>query len=257
MRIVNEFPNRLRREARRLQRETPDAALPAAQPLIDALRTSSRRRSAPRARAWHAHIETERRRLRASHQPLSAAGGATATLGEVTRGASVPPRQATLLFDLAASLGARRCLELGTGVGISGAYLAAAMETGTGGRLVSLEGHRDRADVARATWRRLSLEDAEVVVGRFERTLPGVLDAPPFDLVHLDGHHDRDATLDYIERIRATCRPGTLLVVDDIDWSPGMRVAWSVLQTRLADSTISDLGRVGLIRLAATDAGRG
>lgn len=258
MRIVGDPPHRLRREARRLQLEaSPDASPRGSAPLVTALRLAARHRPAPEARAWSARIEAERRRLAVSRRPLSAARGTTSTLGAVTRRAAVPPRRARLLFHLAACLGARRCLELGTGVGISGAYLAAAMEAAGGGHLVSLEGHRDRAEVAGEVWRRLGLEDTRVVVGRFEATLPDVLGEACYDLVHLDGHHERDATVGYVERIRAACRPGTVLVLDDIDWSPGMRDAWACLQARLASSTIGDLGRVGLIRLGARDAGRG
>lgn len=249
-------PNRhLRREARNLKRAATGAKAEAAAPLVRAMRSASRRRQSPQAAAWYRLIEAERQRLRASDDVLSGGRGTTSTVGEVTRRASVPRHQAALLFELVRNLAARRCLELGTCVGISGAYLAAAMTTHGGGHLWSLEGHPDRAEVARDTFRRLGLDDAEVVVGRFDRTLPGVLDAGPFDLVFVDGHHDGDATIDYVTRIRRVCRPGALLVLDDIDWSDGMRFAWAFLQAQLSDSIVADLGRLGLVRLGPAEAG--
>jgi predicted O-methyltransferase YrrM len=249
-------PNRhLRREARHLKRTATGAKAEAAAPLIRAMRSSTRRRHDPQAAAWYRLIEAERQRLRASDEVLSGGRGTTSTIGAVTRRASVPRHQAALLFDLVRNLSARRCLEMGTCVGISGAYLAAAMTTHGGGELWTLEGHRDRAEVARDTFRRLGLDDAEVVVGRFDRTLPGVLESGPFDLVFVDGHHDGDATIAYVTAIQEVCGPGALLVLDDIDWSDGMRFAWAFLRAQLSDSTVADLGRLGLIRLGAADAG--
>lgn len=244
----------LRREARRLARESEGGRAVAARPVARALRAATRPPDA-QARHWAARIETERRRLADRGDPLSGGRGTTLTVGEVTRRASVPPRQAALLFSLVRHLEARRCLEMGTCVGISGAYLAGAMATQGGGRLVSLEGHADRAAVAREVWQRLGLDDAEVIDGRFDRTLSRALAQGPPDLVFVDGHHDGEATVDYVEQIRQACRPGALLILDDVDWSDDMRHAWALLQARLTASVTGDLGRLGLLRLGPADAG--
>lgn len=173
----------------------------------------------------------------------------------MTRRASVPAEQAWLLYTLARGLDARRCLEMGTCVGVSGAYLAAAMEPAGGGTLRSLEGHRDRAAVATDTWERLGFADAEVVVGRFDKTLPRTLETGPFDVVFVDGNHDGDATRSYVAAIRAVSRPRALLVLDDIAWSEGMVGAWRDVSRELSSSVSVDLGRVGLVLLGEADAG--
>jgi predicted O-methyltransferase YrrM len=254
---MNDPVRRMRLEARRLTREQARDDAGDGRAIARALRTASRRRPDRDTRLWFDRIESERRRLRASRRELSGGSGTTSTVGQVTQKASVPRHQAALLFNLVREIGARRCLEMGTCVGVSGAYLAAAMATLGGGELLSLEGHRDRAEVARETWRRLGLDGVEVVVGRFARSLPEALAAEPFDLVFVDGHHDGEATLDYVGRIRAASRPGAVLVLDDIDWSDGMRWAWASLRAQLTGSATSDLGRLGIIRLGPADAGRG
>jgi predicted O-methyltransferase YrrM len=247
---------RLRRERTRLLRE-PDAPWPGAvAPVARALLATAHRRPDDASRDWIERIEAERAHLRSSTLPLSGGSGARSTVGEVTRRASVSPLRATLLLHLVRALDARRCLELGTCVGISGAYVAAAMQLGGGGLLTSLEGHPDRAEVARDSWSRLGLAGAEVVVGRFHQTLPRVLEGPAHDLVFVDGDHDGRATVGYVAAIRASSRPGTVLVLDDIDWSRDMRAAWSTLRAELTGSLVCDLGRVGLIRLGPEDAGR-
>jgi predicted O-methyltransferase YrrM len=247
---------RLRRASTQLLRD-PDAPWPgAAAPVARALRDTAHRRPDEASRRWIERLEDEREHLRASSLPLSGGSGTRSTVGEVTRRASVSPLRAALLFHLVRAVGARRCLELGTCVGISGAYVAAAMQLGGGGRLDSLEGHADRAAVARDSWRRLGLEGANVVVGRFHQTLPRALAGPAYDLVFVDGDHDGHATVGYVTAIREASRPGTVLVLDDIDWSRDMRAAWSQLRTGLTGSLLCDLGRVGLIRLGPGDAGR-
>lgn len=223
--------------------------------LRQALGVAARRWPAVDDGGWAARIEAERARLLRDEREVSGQKGSTASVATVTRKASSPPAQGWLLFTLARALDARRCLEMGTCVGVSGAYLAAAVALAGGGAVRSLEGHQDRADVARDTWRHLGLEDIEVTVGRFHRTLPEVLAQGPFDLTFVDGHHDGEATLTYTAAIREASRPGALLVLDDIRWSDDMHDAWTRIRDTTRDSAHADLGRLGLILLGPGDAG--
>jgi predicted O-methyltransferase YrrM len=253
-------PDRERRkELRRLADEVRRGGRRPDQQLADGLEAVAARRADREARRWFERIESERDRLVASDEPLTRKKGAIqkSTIGEVARKASVSPAHAWTLWQLTRSTGARRVLEMGTCVGVSGSFLAAASGDGPGGgTLRTLEGHEDRAAVARDTFRRLGFTDAEVVVGTFTRTLPGALDDEPFDLVFIDGHHDGEATLRYVDQIRAACRPGAVLVLDDITWSDSMAAAWTEVQQRLTASAAADLGRVGVLVLGEEDAGR-
>lgn len=246
-----------RRELRRLAEEVGRGGRPPDRRLAAGLRAVAARRADRHTRDWFTRIEAERDRLVASKEPLTKKRGTVeSTVGKVARQASVSPEHAWTLWQLTRSSGARRVLEMGTCVGVSGSFLAAAAGDGpNGGTLRTLEGHEDRAVVARDTFRRLGLTDAEVTVGTFRRTLPGALAAGPFDLVFVDGHHDGDATLEYVDRIRAASRPGTVLVLDDITWSESMAAAWDEVRRRLGGSASADLGRVGVLVLGAEDAG--
>jgi predicted O-methyltransferase YrrM len=243
----------LRAEIARLRRRPSEPGAPL---LAHALTQTLRRSVDAPARDWFDRVEAQRARLVSDDGELSGGRGTTSTVGAVARKASVPRHQAALLFHLARTAGAERCLEMGTCVGVSGSYLGAAMELRGGGVLRSLEGYADRADVARDTFARLGFRDAEVIVGRFHRTLTPTLESGPFDLVFVDGHHDGDATIAYTELIRRASRPGAVLVLDDISWSPGMRAAWKEIASRLSDSTCCDLERFGLIVLGPQDAER-
>jgi predicted O-methyltransferase YrrM len=225
--------------------------------LARGLKAIAARRPGRDAERWFERIEAERARLAASEDPLTKERGeVVTTVSDVAR-ASVSPAHAWTLWALTREAGARRVLEMGTCVGVSGSYLAAASGTDdAGGTLRTLEGYEDRAAVARDTFRRLGFADAEVVVGPFTRTLAGTLDDDPFDIVFIDGHHDHDATLRYVDQVRAASRAGAVLVLDDIAWSEGMTAAWVEVQRRLDASAHADLGRVGVVVLGQGDAGR-
>jgi predicted O-methyltransferase YrrM len=113
-----------------------------------------------------------------------------------------------------------------------------------------MEAAEARVDLSRAHLARLGLDEVEVVRGRFAATLDGVLERiAPVDYAFVDGHHDEQATLDYVERITAVASPGAVLVVDDVRWSDGMARAWSRIAEGERVGLAADLGNVGVVVL--------
>jgi predicted O-methyltransferase YrrM len=188
-------------------------------------------------------IEALRRELSTSTLPADA----TYSIGELCRAASKSPLWTLLLFEIVRACRPTRCLELGTCLGISAAYQAAALQLNGRGLLVSLEGSEPRARLARQNLRKLGLDDATVVTGRFQDLLPEVLEEhAPFDYVFIDGHHQEDATLSYFDRIAPCLSPGAIVVLDDIGWSAGMQRAWQAVRTRDGVAASIDLFLVGI-----------
>lgn len=157
------------------------------------------------------------------------------------------------LYELVYRLEATNCLELGSCVGMSGAYLCAALDAlDQSGRLITMEGDAARADKSKETFETLGYPHCvEVIPGLFQDTLPTVLaNHPPFDFAFIDGHHDEEATWHYYEMISEQAACGATLVFDDIRWSEGM---WRVWQRIAGDERISvavDQGRSGVCLLA-------
>jgi len=174
-------------------------------------------------------------------------------VGEISMTGSKRPKWAQLLFHLVRRLGARSCLELGTCVGISGAYQAAALACNGAGRLVSLEGAESLVEVANANWAELGLgAHAEAYPGHFAATLPQALERwGPFDYVFIDGHHDEHATWEYYRSVLPHLNRDAFLVFDDINWSPGMRRVWNRIRRDTNLSAAIDLLHVGLVLFAA------
>lgn len=151
------------------------------------------------------------------------------TVSDVTGRISSSPRRARLLYTLLAEFQPEVALEMGTGVGISTGYQAAAVADNGYGRLVCLEGAPGLAAIASGVVDRMGLaEQVDIRVGWFDRTLPAVLELP-IGYAYVDGHHEEEPTLRYHELLVRHARAGAVLVYDDIRWSDGMLRAWEVI----------------------------
>jgi predicted O-methyltransferase YrrM len=207
----------------------------------------------PAERAWVHRIEGLRRRLRGSREPVTltdfGAGPARPaslhTVGERCL-SSKSPLGALLLFRLVRELRPARCLELGTNLGISAAYQAAALLLNGGGALHTVEGAPTLAELSRGHLASLQLA-AEVHEGRVLDVLPRLLPrTAPLDYVFIDGHHDGPATVGYFAQIHPHLSPGALVVFDDIAWSSGMAGAWTTIQADPRVRVAVSLGTMGV-----------
>jgi predicted O-methyltransferase YrrM len=179
------------------------------------------------------------------------------TVGHISRVASKPPFWCGLLFELIRTVHPTSCIEMGTAVGISAAYQGAALRLNGDGGLVTLEGATSLANIARNNLQELGLDTVDIVVGRFQDTLPEVLASrQPVDYVFVDGHHDEDATVGYFEQILPFLAEISLVVFDDIAWSDGMRRAWNRIVHHGEVEVAVDLGPVGLCVIDRTTAGQ-
>jgi predicted O-methyltransferase YrrM len=127
----------------------------------------------------------------------------------------VAPLQGKLLMTLAAAMGARKILEIGTLGGYSTIWLARGLAEG--GKLITLDVNPDYAEVARGNVANAGLADrVELRVGKALDLLPQLHDegAGPFDLVFIDA--DKPNTPDYFDWAVKLAHKGTLIVVDNV-----------------------------------------
>jgi predicted O-methyltransferase YrrM len=145
--------------------------------------------------------------------PLEAALEASATAGLPS--IAVSSVQGKLLSILAAAVGARRILELGTLGGYSGIWLARALPAD--GRLVTVEADPAHAAVARGSFARAGV--AHLIDLRIGTALDVLaqLDAEaaaPFDFVFIDA--DKINYPQYLDWSVRLGREGTLIVADNV-----------------------------------------
>jgi predicted O-methyltransferase YrrM len=178
-------------------------------------------------------------------------------VADIYRNASSGRVWGRFLGTLTRELAPLRVLELGTNLGLSAAHLAAGLAASgrPDARIVTLEGARALARLAATHLDALGVgtgpgAPVEIVVGPFAETLGEVCRAHgPFDLVFVDGHHEEQATLDYIDALRPFLAPGAVVVLDDVE--PGRAVwrAWRRLRAAEPHRDAVYLGRMGLLTL--------
>jgi predicted O-methyltransferase YrrM len=199
-------------------------------------------RNKERSRHYSA-IEQERKRIRKSSEVIEVddfGAGSRITnhtkriVGQVARTALQSASHARALGLLARHARARNILELGTSFGITTAHLAASIPDC---RVFTIEGSKSIAQQALNIWSVVGLDSIDSTAGSFAETLSGVLRRmPSVDFVVIDGDHRGEACLRYLETIFPFTNEHTVIVLDDIYWSPSMTEAW---QTCIADSRFS------------------
>ena len=167
------------------------------------------------------------------------------TVARIARSAAAPPKLGRLLFRLVEARAPATILELGTSLGIGTRCLSGPDRHE---RLITIEG--DPAVRAIALEHLEGRRGVESLEGRFDEVLPEALAGiDRLDLVYLDGHHEREATIRYFEACLAKAHDRTAFVVDDIHWSPGMESAWKTMRKHPATRLSIDLYRCGLVFL--------
>jgi predicted O-methyltransferase YrrM len=165
------------------------------------------------------------------------------------------PKPALLLFLLTRAFKPMKVIELGTNVGISSAYIGAALSiNGQGGRMTTLDASPYRQRLAKELHRNTEIDNISYAEGLFLDTLvPALEDLGSVDLAFIDGHHQYQPTLDYFEEILKFSDSGAVIVFDDIRWSKGMKQAWSRIQSDDRLDLVVDLRSIGVCALRQQD----
>ena len=135
----------------------------------------------------------------------------------------IAPEQGQFMAFLVHLLGARRCIEIGVFTGYSA--LAVALALPPDGRVLGCDLSEEYTNIARHYWEKAG------VANRIDLHLAPALDTLDallasgetgcFDLAFIDA--DKTGYDAYYERCLALCRPGGLIVIDNVLW--GGRVA--------------------------------
>ncbi len=184
------------------------------------------------------------------HDPGAGPGGRgggvrRSTVAAVARRSSGAAAYHRLLCRLAELAGDGIILELGTALGLGTLALAAGAPAAT---LHTIEGDPALARRAATLFRQQGLRRTTLHTSTFDEVLPSLTRRlPRLDLLFLDGHHEKDATLRYFSLLLPLLHPESLVIVDDIRWSRGMWQAWQTLRRHHRVTASVDLLRMGIL----------
>jgi len=148
---------------------------------------------------------------------------------EYVRKISIPLEYGKFLYFFCRRLRFSRILELGTGFGISTMYLLQALKRQPIGFLTSVEKSFDYAPYYKNLFQEFNQKKYALVIGRKETALTELLDCSSFDLVFQDADHSKEKLVPEIEELLRVMRSGSVLILDDINWSRDMQSAWKLL----------------------------
>ncbi len=166
-------------------------------------------------------------------------------VSSIARHSLKPPKYAELLHRIALFQKSEVIIELGASLGITTMYFAAASPQA---KIFTLEGCPETAKVAGENFSEARFNNIHIRSGNFDDTLPALLrqiNTP--DLVFVDGNHQKDAAIRYFDLLASCSSEKTIIVMDDINWSEGMKEAWKVIKNREKVMTTIDLFMLGII----------
>lgn len=166
-------------------------------------------------------------------------------VSSIARGSLQSPAMCRMLYRTVRYFSPGNIVELGTSLGLTTAYLAlAAPQT----NVFTLEGCEQTAARAETLFRESGIKNIKIRTGDFRHTLPAVLgELGRVDLAYIDGDHSYEGVMNNFLRISEHIHPGSVLIIDDIRWSKGMKRAWLEIAGHPKVTLAADLFRLGIL----------
>jgi len=149
-------------------------------------------------------------------------------VSKIAKVAGINFKKAQLLIRIVEYFQPQNVLEIGTSVGLSAATISIGNPASN---IETLEGCKNTSDVAKQLFKKFNLENINLTIGNFNKTLPSTLDKNNFDLIYFDGNHQKEATLHYFNLCVKTVHNNSIFIFDDINWSSEMQEAWEIIKS--------------------------
>jgi predicted O-methyltransferase YrrM len=168
----------------------------------------------------------------------------TRKIADIAKYSVAQKKYSELLFRLTNYFKPESVLELGTSLGLSALYMAQASPNGV---VTSVEGCPNTHGFAKKLIASTGIKNIETINQSFDDAFATTLQHKKFDLVYIDGNHTYEATIKYFNELLKSTNENSVLIFDDIYWTPGMTKAWEEIKAHAAVTLSIDLYKVGLI----------
>ena len=167
------------------------------------------------------------------------------SISSITKNAAKSKKFGQLLFRIVKYYQPETILELGTSLGITASYLSLARPDA---KLITMEGSKEIADVAKRNFRNLEIRNIEIIEGNFDNTLSSLIThLSSIDFAFIDGNHRQEPTERYFQQLLSKTNNDSILIFDDIHWSREMEAAWETIKNNPAVNCSIDLFFIGLV----------
>jgi len=166
-------------------------------------------------------------------------------VSQIARYSPVSKKYGVLLANMAFEFGKPFILEMGTSLGISTLYLAVNNRDTC---IKTIEGCPEIAGIAQENFKKSGIYNIELLSGSFHEILPLALcggESP--GLVFIDGNHRKEPVMEYFTLIAENCNQGTVIIIDDINYSDEMEETWKEIKKYEKVTLTIDIFRMGIV----------
>ncbi|SEC32398.1 Predicted O-methyltransferase YrrM [Tenacibaculum sp. MAR_2009_124] len=152
------------------------------------------------------------------------------TVKDICKKASSKSKWCRLIYHIVNKTDSPKVLEIGTNLGVSGAYILEALKTKEG-KLTTMEGLPKLCEISRNKFSEIvSNSKYEIVQGLYDDTFSDIKEREEtYNLFFIDGNHQKDPTLEYFHELKLKMENKAVFIFDDIYWNEGMKEAWEVI----------------------------
>lgn len=160
--------------------------------------------------------------------------------------ASISAKYGKLLFRIVKYYNLQNRIEFGTSLGVSAMYLA---KGNAEGNVKSFEGNESLSEFSSKWHKEHDLQNIIVVNKLFSEAMSKIESGnEKIDLVFIDGDHKYESTKEYFNFFLMRMKEG-FIILDDINWSAGMRKVWNEIVEHNTSFVTFDLYKLGIVMM--------
>ena len=150
-----------------------------------------------------------------------------------------------LIFRIINYYSPKNILEIGSSLGITTSYLAAANAKAT---VHTLQEAYEIAAIAESNFKKMGLNNISMIKGEIDITLPAFLETEnSLDFVFVNGGHRQEPILRYFQQLLFKVHENAIILFADIHLSEEMEAAWKEIQDHPQVMFTVDLFFIGLV----------
>ena len=164
-------------------------------------------------------------------------------VSRMVRTSSSTIKESKLLYRIVQYFNCESILELGTSLGMGTYPMALANKFSD---VTTIEGCPNTSNYAQSQFKKLNIENVSFINGDFSSVIPQIKQES-FDAIYFDGHHNKEATINYFEALLPKAHNDTVFIFDDMYWSKGMTEAWEYIKAHKSVTVTVDCFYMGFV----------